>query len=417
MMQRIRNNSGFGLIELTVVVIIVGILVAVAMQSATVMVQDARRVETEREIEMLADAIVGDPAIISNGQRADFGYVGDVGSFPANLQALYENPGGYSTWDGPYLPPGLAQDSTGFKTDEWGSLYNYSGGVTITSTGSGSTITEKIANSVTDYTLNTLNGSIRDANDSVPGATYLDSVDIKVTIPNGGGGATTKAYIPDSAGLFTLDSLPVGTHPLRMIYTPNVDTLLRYVTILPRHKGWVSYKFASAYFSGGGGGGGCGGPGSEKLRPVGVGNATNLVTDGCATNYLCVDDVSTDDDATYVKSVGTSYGTDTYATADPTDTTCTITSVTVYVRARKRVKTAYAQVVLRTNGADYTGSEETLGSSFIDYSQQWTNNPFTGVAWTWTEVTDMEIGVQLRSSKSTHPARYTQVWVVVAYTN
>ena len=142
MMQRIRDISGFGLIELTVVIIIVGILVAVAMQSATVIVQDARRVETEREMEMLAKAIVGDPAIVSNRQRADFGYVGDVGGFPANLQALYESPGGYSTWDGPYVAPGLVQDSTGFKMDEWGTLYNYSGGVTITSTGGGSTITK-----------------------------------------------------------------------------------------------------------------------------------------------------------------------------------------------------------------------------------------------------------------------------------
>lgn len=415
MMQRIRNISGFGLIELTVVIIVVGVLVAVAMQSATVIVQDARRVETEREMEMLAKAIVGDPAIMSNGRRADFGYVGDVGGFPANLQALYESPGGFSTWDGPYILPGLVQDSTGFKMDEWGSLYNYSGGVTIQSSGGGSTITKKVADAVTDYTLNTLNGSIRDANDSVPGATYLDSVDIKITIPDGAAGTTTKTYSPDAAGIFTLDSLPVGTHPLRMIYTPNVDTLLRYVTILPRHKGWASYKFASAYFSGGGGG--CSGPGTETLRPVGVGNSSNLVANGCATNYLCVDDVSTDDDATYVKSVGTSYLTDTYAAANPTDTACTITSVTVYVRARKFVKTAYAQVVLRTNGADYAGSEETLGSSFVDYSQQWTNNPFTGSAWTWAEVTDMEIGVRLRSTKATHPARCTQVWVVVAYTN
>ncbi len=417
MLQRIRNINGFGLIELTVVIIIVGILVAVAMQSATVIVQDARRVETEREMEMLAKAIVGDPAIVSNGRRADFGYVGDVGSFPANLQALYESPGGYSTWDGPYILPGLVQDSVGFKMDEWGSLYNYSGGVTITSSGSGSTITKKIADAVTDYTLNTLNGTITDANDSGPGLVYLDSVDIKITIPDGVGGTTTKTCSPDAAGIFALDSLSVGTHPLRMIYVPNVDTLLRYITILPRHKEWLSYKFTSAYFSGGGGGGGCSGPGTETLRPVDAGNAANLVVDGCGSNYLCVDDVSADDDATCVKSIGTSYGADTYTTADPTDTACTITSVTVYVRSRKFVKTAYAQVVLRTNGAEYTGSEETLGSSFADYSQEWTDNPFTGSAWTWSEVTDMEIGVRLRSGKATHPARCTQVWVVVAYTN
>jgi len=248
-----RQSDGFGLIELTMVIIIVGILVAVAMQSATVIVQDARRVKTEQEMEMLTKAIVGDPSILSNGRRADFGYVGDVGGFPPDLQALYENPGGYGTWAGPYLPPGLAQDSTGFKTDEWGSPYSYSGEVAITSTGSGSTLTKKIADAVTDYTLNSLNGTIRDADGAAPGVIYSDSVNIKVTIPDGAGGSTTKSYAPDAAGSFTLDSLPAGTHPLRLIYIPNADTLLRCVTILPRNKGTVSYKFASAYFSGGGG--------------------------------------------------------------------------------------------------------------------------------------------------------------------
>jgi len=45
-----------------------------------------------------------------------------------------------------------------------------------------------------------------------------------------------------------LDSLPVGTHSLRVIYTPNVDTLYRYVTILPRHKSSRTYRFADSYF-------------------------------------------------------------------------------------------------------------------------------------------------------------------------
>ena len=254
-----QRESGFGLMELTVVIIVAAILVAVAMQSMTAIIQDARRTKTEREIEMLAKAIVGDPSLTSGGCRSDFGYVGDIGAFPPNLQALYQNPGAYGTWDGPYIEPGLLQDSTGFKMDEWGRLYSYGGGVTITSTGSGSTISKKIADAVTDYTLNTLNGTITDANDSVPGTVYTDSVDIKVTIPNGSGSTITKAYSPDSSGSFSLDSLPVGTHPLKLIYTPNVDTLLRYASILPRHKSTVSYKFASAYFAGGGGGGGGGG--------------------------------------------------------------------------------------------------------------------------------------------------------------
>ena len=154
-----RNRSGFSLIEMLVVIVVIGILAAVAMQSMTSTVQDVRQVRTEQEMEMLATAIVGNPGITQNNRRSDFGYVGDVGAFPPNLQALYQNPGGYATWDGPYLPPSYTQDSIGFKTDEWGRLYSYNGGVTISSTGSGSTISKKVTDTPGDYLLNTINGN------------------------------------------------------------------------------------------------------------------------------------------------------------------------------------------------------------------------------------------------------------------
>jgi len=243
------DNHGFSLIELLVVIVVIGILTAVAMQSMDVAVDDVRSVKTEREMEMLAKGIAGDPSITDAGGRADFGYVGDVGGFPPNLQALYRNPGGYATWNGPYIPPEFVQDSTGFKTDEWGALYSYNGGIAIRSTGSGATISKKIADATSDYVLNSVNGYVVDGNDSLPGTEFADSVDVVITIPDGSGGTITKFYTPDSTGAFILDSLPVGRHPLRVIYTPEVDTLFRYLTVLPRHKspGW--YKFSSIYFS------------------------------------------------------------------------------------------------------------------------------------------------------------------------
>ncbi len=244
------RQAGFSLIELTIVIVVIGIMATIVMQSMAPLVEDSRRTKTEREMKMLAEAIVGNASITTDGKRSDFGYVGDFGAFPTNLQALYQNPGGYATWDGPYIDPGFAQDSTGFKTDEWGTLYQYSGGITITSIGSGSTITKKIADATSDYLLNSLNATIGDAYGGVPGTTYDDSVDIVITIPNGSGTTTTKTYHPDSTGTFTLDSLPVGQHELRIIYVPQVDTLFRYLTILPRHRGSYDYKFANGYFSG-----------------------------------------------------------------------------------------------------------------------------------------------------------------------
>ncbi|MFH1373816.1 MAG: prepilin-type N-terminal cleavage/methylation domain-containing protein [bacterium] len=408
-------QAGFSLIELTIVIVVIGVLATIAMQSMAPLVEDSRRTKTEREMEMLAEAIVGNASITTAGKRSDFGYVGDVGAFPTNLQALYQNPGSYATWDGPYVDPGISQDSTGFKTDEWGTLYQYSGGITITSTGSGLTIAKKIADATSDYLLNTLNGSIEDAAGNPPGVIYDDSIDILITIPDGSGNMTTKTYHPDSAGAFVLDSLPAGTHSLRVIFTPDADTLFRYVTILPRYRGSSICRFSTDYFAGGDDD--CSGSGADTLRPTGAGTTTQLVTDGCTSNWECVDDITADGDNTYVKSSGVSYGTDTYQTDDPPDTSCTITSVTVYVGAKKDVKTSYAKAVLRTYGSLYEGLQEALGPAYADYSNQWTTNPTTGVAWTWTEIKDMEIGVSLYSTNSSYPSRCTQVWVVVEYSN
>ena len=83
-----RASAGFSLIELLVMIVIVGILAAIAMQSMLGVVVDTRQVKTEREMEMLARAIVGDPNELQAGRRADFGYVGDVGAFPPDLEAL-----------------------------------------------------------------------------------------------------------------------------------------------------------------------------------------------------------------------------------------------------------------------------------------------------------------------------------------
>lgn len=407
MIIKITNDRGLGLIELMVLLIVVSILIAVALQSMTATLSDFRRVKTEREMETLAIAIAGDPEKTAAGARTDFGYVGDIGSFPPDLDALKSNPGGYATWHGPYLPPDIIEDSLGFKTDEWGVSYAYSGGTTIQSNGSGSTLSKKIARSTADYLLNSLSGTIVDSLGTMPGG-ELDSVLLVVTIPNGTGSYSTKTYNPDSTGNFTLDSIPVGQHPLDIIYTPANDTLHRFIHILPRHRSSVQYKFASAWSGGGGGSVSA----VEILRPVGPGSASDLSAENCSTNWQCVDESTSDGDATYVKGPGSGWNYDLYDTQDHSAGSGTIDSVILVVRAKGSGGGMKAMTYLRANGSNYPGSFNNTTGSYVAYSSVYTSNPNTSAAWTWTEIDAIEIGAGAKKA-----AFITQVWVEVYYTN
>jgi len=408
------SSHGFSLIELLAVIVVIGILAAVAMQSMGTAVQDTRRVRTEREMEMLAHAIAGDPQLTQSGSRCDFGYVGDVGAFPPNLQALYQNPGGYSTWQGPYLAPGLTEDNTGYLKDEWGTNYTYAGGLTLSSTGSGTTVTRKIAPATSDYLINRLRGTVHDAADNPPGPSHASSIDLNITIPNGAGSTIVKTYHPDAAGSFSLDSLPAGQHRLEIVFTPTADTLRRKVTILPRHRGAHNYRFATALFSTSVPT--CSGPGTLVLRPVGAGSSTELSRSGCSANWDCVSEETPDESSSQVYRYG-SFRTDTYAMADAAEADCNIAAVRVYCRGSKITLflAGTLRVVMRTHGIEYEGPDNALGTSWANFSRQWDVNPNTGSDWTWDEIADLEAGVSLDSDSPIFPASCTQVWVEVDY--
>lgn len=237
-----RQRSGFTLIEMIVVIIVTGIVLSVAMKSL-VGLGDAAKVEaTKQEMQALAFGIVGNPDVTNNGARSDFGYVGDVGALPANLDALYVNPGGYATWKGPYISNRFTQTSDDYKRDAWGNLYSYSGGVTITSS-SGGTIIRQVAAGAGELLRNTLTGTITDIDGTPPGTTYKDSISVLLAYPNGAGGTATKSRTPDRGGYFSFDSIPIGPRDLRVIYKPTADTMTRIVSVTPNSSSSISIRF------------------------------------------------------------------------------------------------------------------------------------------------------------------------------
>ncbi len=405
-MNKLRTAAGFGLIEITMLIVVTGIIAGIAMQSMTVAVNDIRRAKTEREMESLSHAIVGDPSVLQDGQRADFGYVGDVGAFPASLNALYTNPGGLPTWDGPYVDVPFSQDTISYRLDEWGTAYAFTGGLTITSSGGGSTITKKIADASSDYLYNKLQGQITDKNDSVPGPVYKDSIRVVLTYPRGASGIVNTTVTPNASGEFTVDSLPAGRRLVRVVYTPTNDTTKRYVAIQPRHQNTPPLKVVlpvMLYSSSGT---------TQILRPNAPGYVDDLNNSGCGTDWQCVDDVSADENVSYVWTNDNNWNDETYQLTNAVGGTGIIDSIVVSIRvvAAGSGNNRIARTIIRTDGHSYDGSNIDLDpvTSYTTFSTTYATNPSTGSAWTWTQMDGLEAGVVLKKD-----SRCTQVYITV----
>ncbi|MFQ5498939.1 MAG: type II secretion system protein [Candidatus Zixiibacteriota bacterium] len=216
-----RTQQGFTLVELVIIIVILGVIASFAARTMNQSIDTAKYEHTKTELDQLALAIVGNSDLYARGARSDFGYVGDVGSLPPNLDALTANPGGYSTWNGPYIETGAAADD--FKRDAWGTLYTYTDTL-LRSTGSGSNIDKTFANSSADLLANSLSGYVVDAGGEVPGSVRKDSLSIAIIYPDGSGSTTTVTTTPNAHGNFSFSGLPIGSHTLRIIYLPDADT-------------------------------------------------------------------------------------------------------------------------------------------------------------------------------------------------
>ena len=158
--------------------------------------------------------------------------------------------------------------------------------------------------------------------------------------------------------------------------------------------------------------------GSIFLRPSGAGNSTtiNNETPGSGTHWELVDEVTADDDTTKVQELSGT-GLDLY-TIPLSGMSGTITEVKVYVRVTGigDATTKY-RIALRTLGTTYYNTSANLPGSWTLASNAWANNPNTSAAWTWSQINDLEIGIELYDNTGGANAECTQVYVKISFSS
>ncbi|MCP5108394.1 MAG: prepilin-type N-terminal cleavage/methylation domain-containing protein [bacterium] len=119
--------SGFTMGEMVIVIAIIAILAALIAPLAVSQITQARYDTCREELEIIKQAIAGDPTLIEGGVRSSYGFVGDLGIIPATLQELVTNPG-YPTWQQPAGSPiwlGWRGPYVSEINDPWGRNYSF----------------------------------------------------------------------------------------------------------------------------------------------------------------------------------------------------------------------------------------------------------------------------------------------------
>ena len=250
MMYPSCRKDGFTLMELIIVMALIGILTSISINIVIRTLEAQKADATLLEMETIKRAIAGDPSLIINGRRADFGYYGDMGIMPATLTdlmvqgtqpSLTNNTTYFITfgWGGPYLSKSFEGESATSIEDSWGNAYIYTDSKTVNAFGNsvyGKITSEGADGSVggTGYDadidleilkselVSTVYGSAYtiDGNPMVAGKVYLWS-------PNGSASLQKDSVITGLQGTYSFSAVPRGSRTLSFKPVGGIETNIK----------------------------------------------------------------------------------------------------------------------------------------------------------------------------------------------
>jgi prepilin-type N-terminal cleavage/methylation domain-containing protein len=253
------RSRGVTLLELLVVLMILSIVLTAAVKTWDVTLERGRAQTTASKLTQLVKVIIGDPDYIVTGQRADFGFVGDMGRVPNSLSELVVAPSGSTTWRGPYIRSTFSQSVDGFRIDGWGDtiiygreLYNSRDSLFVRSYGGRGVAdrtrwqTLNFPYSDTALTQNQVIGQVFDMKGSLPVTNdQWRFLNVRLYYPNDGKldsadqtGLQMQANPPPYRNYFRYLGIPQGTHRLVATYWEDpagtkIDTTTELVPVYP----------------------------------------------------------------------------------------------------------------------------------------------------------------------------------------
>ena len=235
-----RDEAGFTLIEIILVIVLLGLLAAVAANVVTNAGSQARFDETRKEMDSLKLAIIGNPELVNEGIRTDFGFVGDIGRLPSSLDELVSqgtlpawNSGTGMGWHGPYVKGNFQENPNDYKQDAWGNGYAYNNATGVITSlgadgaagGSGFDADFSTADltSPNDERVGTITGRVTDTLGNPLANTASVTVAVRVYYPLNGSSTSTTTNT-DVDGYYTFNSLILGRRKVEVSITQGAST-------------------------------------------------------------------------------------------------------------------------------------------------------------------------------------------------
>ncbi|MCP4364141.1 MAG: hypothetical protein GY800_02455 [Planctomycetes bacterium] len=229
-------RSGFTLIDIVVILAVFGVLLGTMIPLTIQIAYKKREAQTIDELDKLRTAVIGDPLVILNEARTQFGYVGDMGNLPASIEDLYKKgvqPAfSFNTtkktgagWDGPYVDPNIFEHLETLKTDGFGNDFDYTT-TPFTDATTGALVEGQIRSKGKDGTSSTSDDlSLDFFNSQIKSKVFgfiKNELDegvggVTVTLNYPSSGVLTTANTPtDATGFYTFDDAPYGNRSLTL---------------------------------------------------------------------------------------------------------------------------------------------------------------------------------------------------------